>query len=174
MAGWLSYLGIPKLSNVAQFFSLLKKDDPRQSVYYQTGVGTYTSSNVTDPVSSTIYKVGHLFAWVHAHIAYFRQWIQCLRLVLLRMLKVCCIAQSCQSQTNVQRRLWIHHAKLYVSYCAIFFLIPSILLLQDVDGDKICIFGFSRGAYTARALAGMIHKVGLLPLGNIKHVNSSR
>ncbi|KAH9012258.1 hypothetical protein EDB85DRAFT_2223757 [Lactarius pseudohatsudake] len=25
--------------------------------------------------------------------------------------------------------------------------------------DKICIFGFSRGAYTARALAGMIHKV---------------
>ncbi|KAF8481732.1 hypothetical protein DFH94DRAFT_405858 [Russula ochroleuca] len=25
--------------------------------------------------------------------------------------------------------------------------------------DKICIFGFSRGAYTARALAGMLHKV---------------
>ncbi|EPQ60078.1 hypothetical protein GLOTRDRAFT_112845 [Gloeophyllum trabeum ATCC 11539] len=33
-------------------------------------------------------------------------------------------------------------------------------------GDKICIFGFSRGAYTARALAGMLHKVGLLPPGN--------
>lgn len=29
----------------------------------------------------------------------------------------------------------------------------------DKEGDKICIFGFSRGAYTARALAGMIHKV---------------
>ncbi|KAI9444606.1 hypothetical protein H4582DRAFT_2108483 [Lactarius indigo] len=29
--------------------------------------------------------------------------------------------------------------------------------------DKICIFGFSRGAYTARALAGMIHKVGRFP-----------
>jgi uncharacterized protein (DUF2235 family) len=26
-------------------------------------------------------------------------------------------------------------------------------------GDKICIFGFSRGAYTARALAGMLFKV---------------
>ena len=25
----------------------------------------------------------------------------------------------------------------------------------DEAGDKICIFGFSRGAYTARALAGM-------------------
>ncbi|KAI1791607.1 hypothetical protein LXA43DRAFT_1094487 [Ganoderma leucocontextum] len=30
-------------------------------------------------------------------------------------------------------------------------------------GDKISLFGFSRGAYTARALAEMIHKVGLLP-----------
>ncbi|KAF8491994.1 hypothetical protein F5888DRAFT_1619394 [Russula emetica] len=37
-------------------------------------------------------------------------------------------------------------------------------------GDKICIFGFSRGAYTARALAGMIHKVGLLPAGNHQQV----
>lgn len=27
-------------------------------------------------------------------------------------------------------------------------------------GDKICLFGFSRGAYTARALAGALHKVG--------------
>lgn len=29
----------------------------------------------------------------------------------------------------------------------------------DTDGDKICIFGFSRGAYTARAVAGMLQKV---------------
>jgi uncharacterized protein (DUF2235 family) len=34
------------------------------------------------------------------------------------------------------------------------------------EGDKICIFGFSRGAYTARCLAGMVHKVGLLPPRN--------
>ncbi|KDR80888.1 hypothetical protein GALMADRAFT_222486 [Galerina marginata CBS 339.88] len=33
------------------------------------------------------------------------------------------------------------------------------------DGDRICIFGFSRGAYTARVLAGMITAVGLLPKG---------
>ncbi|KAJ2923950.1 hypothetical protein H1R20_g13152, partial [Candolleomyces eurysporus] len=33
-------------------------------------------------------------------------------------------------------------------------------------GDKICIFGFSRGAYTARALAGFLYKAGLLPRGN--------
>ncbi|UNK48744.1 DUF2235 domain-containing protein [Lysobacter sp. S4-A87] len=29
-------------------------------------------------------------------------------------------------------------------------------------GDRVYIFGFSRGAYAARALAGMLHKVGLL------------
>jgi uncharacterized protein (DUF2235 family) len=33
-------------------------------------------------------------------------------------------------------------------------------------GDKIYIFGFSRGAYTARVLAGMINKIGLLSRGN--------
>ncbi|KAL1749282.1 hypothetical protein HDZ31DRAFT_59566 [Schizophyllum fasciatum] len=37
-------------------------------------------------------------------------------------------------------------------------------------GDKIYIFGFSRGAYIARALAGMLHKVGLLPRGNQQQV----
>ena len=36
----------------------------------------------------------------------------------------------------------------------------------DTQGDKICLFGFSRGAYTARALAGMLQKVGLLPMCN--------
>ncbi|KAB5588367.1 hypothetical protein CTheo_8193 [Ceratobasidium theobromae] len=36
--------------------------------------------------------------------------------------------------------------------------------------DHICLFGFSRGAYTARALAGMLHKVGLLPPFNYQQV----
>src|SRR5262249_15355653 len=34
------------------------------------------------------------------------------------------------------------------------------------EGDQIFIFGFSRGAYTARAVAAMIYKVGLLTQGN--------
>ncbi|KAL0567603.1 hypothetical protein V5O48_014390 [Marasmius crinis-equi] len=37
-------------------------------------------------------------------------------------------------------------------------------------GDKICVFGFSRGAYTARALAGMLFKVGLLPRDNDEQI----
>ncbi|KAI0085279.1 hypothetical protein BDY19DRAFT_967219 [Irpex rosettiformis] len=36
-------------------------------------------------------------------------------------------------------------------------------IAQNFDeGDEICIFGFSRGAYTARKLAGLIDKIGLL------------
>jgi uncharacterized protein (DUF2235 family) len=38
------------------------------------------------------------------------------------------------------------------------------------DGDDIYIFGFSRGAYTARALAGMLHGYGLLCRGNEGHL----
>lgn len=33
-------------------------------------------------------------------------------------------------------------------------------------GAKVYLFGFSRGAYTARVLAGMLHSLGLLPRGN--------
>ena len=33
-------------------------------------------------------------------------------------------------------------------------------------GDRIYVFGFSRGAYTARALCGLLHKVGLLRPGS--------
>ena len=40
------------------------------------------------------------------------------------------------------------------------------LMATYQEGDRICLFGFSRGAYTARCLAGMIHKVGLLPAHN--------
>ena len=33
-------------------------------------------------------------------------------------------------------------------------------------GDRVFLFGFSRGAFTARALAGMLHKCGLLEQGS--------
>lgn len=46
----------------------------------------------------------------------------------------------------------------------------SFLMDNYRNGDKISIFGFSRGAYTARALAGMLTKVGLLPKDNTEQV----
>ena len=44
--------------------------------------------------------------------------------------------------------------------------------LMDVynDGDQIYIFGFSRGSYTARALASLLHGYGLLCRGNEGHM----
>jgi len=46
-----------------------------------------------------------------------------------------------------------------------------LFLMQNYAvGDRIHLFGFSRGAYTARALAGMLTKIGLLPKDNIEQV----
>lgn len=41
------------------------------------------------------------------------------------------------------------------------------------DGDEIWIFGFSRGAYTARSLAGLIRKCGLLFITNPATLHAS-
>jgi uncharacterized protein (DUF2235 family) len=42
----------------------------------------------------------------------------------------------------------------------------SFLMDHYADGDSIYIFGFSRGSYTARALASILHVYGLLCVGN--------
>ncbi len=42
----------------------------------------------------------------------------------------------------------------------------TFLMRNYEDGDKVYIYGFSRGAYTARAIAAMIMKCGLLDYGN--------
>ncbi|HEY6249541.1 MAG TPA: DUF2235 domain-containing protein [Candidatus Angelobacter sp.] len=42
----------------------------------------------------------------------------------------------------------------------------QFLMRNFEAGDKVYVFGFSRGAYTARALCGMLHIVGLLTQGN--------
>ncbi|KAK0202279.1 hypothetical protein DFS33DRAFT_1066708 [Desarmillaria ectypa] len=108
-------------SNIVQLFSLLKKDDrSKQMVYYQSGIGTYTSPQIATPFMSKIYKtVDVMIAWdLDAHV-----------------------------MAGYEFLMQNYHA-----------------------GDRICIFGFSRGAYTARSLAGMIHKVGLLPADNWQQV----
>jgi len=46
----------------------------------------------------------------------------------------------------------------------------TFLMQNYRPGDKICIFGFSRGAYTARALGGMLYKVGLLSKDNYEQI----
>jgi uncharacterized protein (DUF2235 family) len=44
------------------------------------------------------------------------------------------------------------------------------LMQHYASGDRVFIFGFSRGAYTARALAGLLHGYGLLCRGNEGHI----
>ncbi|KAF9492308.1 hypothetical protein BDN71DRAFT_1451696 [Pleurotus eryngii] len=108
-------------SNIVQLFTLLKKDNRDvQMVYYQAGIGTYTSPNIATPLMAKVSKtLDEMVAW------------------------------------NLDRHVMDGYEFLMQNYKA---------------GDRICIFGFSRGAYTARALAGMIHKVGLLPACNHQQV----
>ncbi|KAH9854309.1 hypothetical protein C2E23DRAFT_775632 [Lenzites betulinus] len=108
-------------SNVVKFFSLLKKDDRReQMVYYQTGIGTYTTPQVTTTLGRALSKtLDEMVAW------------------------------------NLDAHVMSGYEFLMQNYEA---------------GDKICLFGFSRGAYTARALAGMLHKIGLLPPDNFQQI----
>jgi len=47
----------------------------------------------------------------------------------------------------------------------------SYLMRHYEGGDKVYLFGFSRGAYTARVLAGMLHKVGLLQDGSQNQIS---
>ncbi|KAL0061353.1 hypothetical protein AAF712_011811 [Marasmius tenuissimus] len=108
-------------SNIVELFSLLKKDDrAKQMVYYQAGIGTYTTPKIATPFMAKFSKtLDEMIAW------------------------------------NLDAHVMDGYEFLMQNYTA---------------GDRICIFGFSRGAYTARSLAGMIHKVGVLPACNHQQV----
>jgi len=45
-------------SNIVEFFTTLRKDDPdKQMVYYQAGIGTYTSPALATPLAAKISKM---------------------------------------------------------------------------------------------------------------------
>ncbi|ESK89835.1 hypothetical protein Moror_883 [Moniliophthora roreri MCA 2997] len=108
-------------SNIVEFFRLLKKDDrTKQMVYYQAGIGTYTTPEIATPMMAKLSKaLDEAIAW------------------------------------NLDAHVMGGYEFLMQNYS---------------EGDRICLFGFSRGAYTARSLAGMIHKVGILPACNHQQV----
>jgi len=103
-------------SNIVHLVSCLKKDDPRQITYYQTGIGTYNSGGLSNGIAAAVDMAIGSGLGVHVRDAY------------------------------------------------------RFLMQTYREGDKICLFGFSRGAYTARCLAGMLHKVGLLPAHNVAQI----
>lgn len=104
-------------SNVVHFVSTLKKDDPNQVVYYQSGIGTYDGQGLSGGFTAAMDMAVGSSLGVHVRDAY------------------------------------------------------EFLMQNYHEGDRICLFGFSRGAYTARCLAGMLNKVGLLPAHNTAQVH---
>lgn len=110
-----------KNTNVVLLFGMLERNKPeKQLVYYQTGIGTYTTPGFISGISQKIAQLmDEAFAWyLQDHV------------------------------------------------------MGGYKFLMDTyqEGDKICLFGFSRGAYTARALAAMLYRVGLLPPRNAEQV----
>lgn len=104
-------------SNIVHFVSCLKKDDPSQVTYYQSGIGTMDEKGrLSKGVSSSL-------------------------------------------DMAIGSGLGTHIMDAY-----------RFLMANYHEGDRICLLGFSRGAYTVRCLAGMLHKVGLLPAGNRSQV----
>ncbi|OBT79918.1 hypothetical protein VF21_01549 [Pseudogymnoascus sp. 05NY08] len=99
-------------SNVVNFVACLKKDDPNQLTYYQSGIGTYDGHGMKSGISAAIDMAVGSGLGTHVKDAY------------------------------------------------------RFIMENYIEGDKICLLGFSRGAYTVRCLAGMLHKVGLLPKQN--------
>ncbi|KAI6161302.1 hypothetical protein EDD17DRAFT_1759354 [Pisolithus thermaeus] len=149
-------------SNVVQFFSMLKKDDPRQQMaYYQAGIGTYTIPQIATPFYAKLSKTLDMMLGHHldAHVMGMSPSLHTLLAVVLNR--------------HFHSRLRVLDAKLRVfSYISTPDADINDRYVNPADeaGDKICLFGFSRGAYTARALAGMLHKVGLLPPYNYQQV----
>ncbi|KAJ5041627.1 uncharacterized protein L3040_005205 [Drepanopeziza brunnea f. sp. 'multigermtubi'] len=104
-------------SNVVNFVACLKKDDPSQVTYVESGIGTYDGHGLKGGISAAV-------------------------------------------DMAVGSGLGIHIKDAY-----------RFLMQTYREGDRICLLGFSRGSYTVRCLAGMLHKVGLLPKHNMAQVN---
>ncbi|MBL7791465.1 MAG: DUF2235 domain-containing protein [Saprospiraceae bacterium] len=99
-------------SNVVKLFSVLAKDQIRQIVYYDPGVGTPSTYDAFNPVTKKLmYAFGQGFGYGLSDniMDAYRFLMQCYK-----------------------------------------------------EGDRVYLFGFSRGAYTVRAVAGLLHTCGLL------------
>ena len=124
----------------------------------QAGIGTYTSSVLKTPILESISKTLDLMfaSDIGNHI----QGLSVSPQVPLFL----------PSLTNRSRGIYVFDAKLLVNRTLTPDLKEAYHSQLDRLGDNICIFGFSRGAMTARALAGMVQKVGLLPLFNLEQL----
>ncbi|KAJ3814915.1 hypothetical protein EV368DRAFT_61310 [Lentinula lateritia] len=129
-------------SNIVQLFSTLKKDDKdTQMVYYQAGIGTYTSPQIATPMMAKFSKVRI-------------QRSRSRRVLIKRM-----------------GSGWYLDAHVMELWAPNNYFLGDFLLTPDHDQIKLAIvFAFLvfHGAHTLPE--GMIHKVGILPACNHQQV----
>jgi uncharacterized protein (DUF2235 family) len=133
--------GQPSPTNVYRLYKALSDDGlfgQRQVTWYDAGVGTGSSSFA---------KLAQFVA--RAAQAVFNSLPKSLAGLIDKVLK------AIESATGI----WIEE-NIAQGYREI--------VRNYVPGDRICIFGFSRGAYTARCIAGVIEWCGLLRAENIR------
>ena len=103
-------------TNVVRLLSLALKQDERQIVFYEPGLGTFPAAGAWTPLQQKLTKLlGSAFGFGLSH-------------------------------------------NIAVCY--------DFLVSNYRPGDRIYLFGFSRGSYTARVLAALIHVCGLMRTKN--------
>ena len=139
------YTGSPSDTNIVKLYQKFDREDPNQHHYYQRMLISYSyiinygvSTNIILPKTAGIgtYSAGE--ASLNAGI-----WGKFKRSI---------------SQTVDEGIGTTFDQHVIAGY--------RFIMRYYNDGDQISIFGFSRGAFTARFLARMISEIGLLSMGN--------
>ncbi|KAH9478760.1 hypothetical protein JR316_0009221 [Psilocybe cubensis] len=127
------------ISNVIALKNMLHplEDHKKQLVYYQTGIGTYDA--YIPCLTIKIPFIGELSRLLDSAIAW-------------------SLSYHVVGGVNFRGLVYLRTADGILGVEAYQWLIDHYQ-----ENDKVCLFGFSRGAYTARAVSAMINKVGLLP-----------
>ncbi|GAA5981380.1 hypothetical protein JCM11641_005300 [Rhodosporidiobolus odoratus] len=155
------------LTNIVTLFSLSSEDPSKQLLYYQTGIGTTISTHESPFMPSKMLQnigmvIDAAIAWSLAdHINKGYQFLMNRTSFRFREYwKGPTDANAFSSFLRATPLRRLHAGRPGASVR---------LLRQGRHAHgfmQIFLFGFSRGAFTARALAGMLQQVGLLPAGN--------
>ena len=142
------------------YYQVISLSLPIRSIFtcfLQPGIGTYTNNVNKTPAIEKATKFGD------------KMFAHSLKDHILGLSFSCPTISPCLTNTPDGYEFLMENCQL----TTLGSLSPSYRIQLDQPEDKICIFGFSRGAYTARALAGMLHKVGLLAKGNFQQLESA-
>ena len=146
----IDLVDISQNTNIVRLFSMLKKDDPESQVcYYQESIRPSTVSYALNPTKrltqagvGTYIKPGAASPFLRSYIKFFDR---ALALYIN------------EHVLDGYRFLMQHYQKddrICLFGCVLVFLGGRHIIQSDIFPE-----GYSRGAYIARALAGMLHKV---------------